>query len=185
MSRTYIAGAALWLFTAVGVLAGTSPPAAAPASVSVPLGACKEVGGEVEPDWVLHRCQGYGSIPVWLAFSDSNKSHLGFGAKPNLSGIFGLEGPLGRIEWRGVKTARGFEPYAVIAHVTSPFEEDQKGHFVVYRLRNDRTSCILGETVEADAGSRQRAREIADRARDQFKCEEEPELPGPNKVGPH
>jgi hypothetical protein len=126
-------------------------------------------------DWMFHRCRGHGGIPVWLVFNDSTRSQMGFGAKPNTSGIFGTDRDASwPIEWRGVRRNGRFKPFAVILRLRRPGEH--KSFLAVYRLRPDGTSCIIG-TTEWSAGSNKAARAIADKAIVAFQCEQQPHLP--------
>jgi len=54
-------------------------------------------------DWVFYKCKGLSGIPVWLLFTDSTMGHVGFGAKANVSGMYGTDRDDRRwpIEWRG------------------------------------------------------------------------------------
>lgn len=133
---------------------------------------CRELGrGHVAEgeDWVFHRCEGYGSIPVWLRYSDSARSWWGFGIKQNTSGTFSWRRhhnwPL---EWRGLTTRSEFQPFAVIMRVRRA-DRAPGSYLVVYRLREDGTSCIIGSAASNGA-----ARRIADAARRHFSCEQEP-----------
>lgn len=138
-----------------------------------PLSGCREIAfGSDVGDGVDHRCKGYGGIPIWLSYRDSTRSYFGFGAKRNLSGMFSAErDDAWPIEWRG-RLARGeFQPFAVILRVRGAFEPRRRS-LVVFRLRADGTSCIVGSTD----GSNEAARRIADASLARFECEQEPQL---------
>jgi hypothetical protein len=157
-----------------------APATAGPAELSsryTELGSCAAFAqGDVDQgqDWVFHKCQGYDGIPIWLAFMDSARSQLGFGSRPNASGVFGLDrDDSWLVEWRGVNRDGRFEPYAVIVRMTRPaagVPGDQTGSLFVYRLRSDGLSCM----VASDLSSNDEARETADGSRQKYKCLSEP-----------
>jgi hypothetical protein len=134
---------------------------------------CTEIAhGDVEQgeDWVQHKCQGYGGVPVWLQFMDSNKGFIGFGRRTNVIGWFGISRDNRLpIEWRGRISAGKFEPFAII--IRMPQLIDEPTRLEVFRLRPDGTSCIIGETA-----SNIDARAIADASLTRFHCTAEPEL---------
>lgn len=160
------------------ILAAGRPAPAAPtharfASAHTRLEPCRRIGASTSPDWMAYRCRGWGRVPAWLAYTDSTKAHLGFGARENVSGVFGIDGVRATpVEWRGVRRGGGLRPFAVIARLRSPLDQPRGGRFVVWRLRPDGTSCIVG-----DARSRAQARRIADASRTRFTCKEQPDLP--------
>lgn len=163
---------------AAACLAAWTPSTAAdarPVAVSrhTRLAHCRRIGQGQDVDWVAYRCTGWGRIPVWLAYTDSTKAHLGFGPKQNVSGIFAVERNLRRkrVEWRGATVRGRFEPFAAIVRVRDP-GETRASRLAVYHLRPDGTSCIVG-----DAKSDRAARALADHARDTFTCEERPIVP--------
>jgi hypothetical protein len=159
--------ACLWAGTAF------ADQGAAMASRYTRLSDCRQLahGAEGE-DWVSHRCRGLGSVPVWLTYTDSTRAGFGFGAKHNVSGMFNAQrDEAWPLEWRGLNTGRSFQPFAVILRVRAP--SDASGSFlVIYRLRPDGTSCIVGSTH----ASNEVARQIADASRERFSCEGEPQL---------
>jgi hypothetical protein len=139
------------------------------------LGDCDEVDhGDIDKgeDWIFHRCEGYDGIPVWLLYVDSSRAQVGFGSTANVTGPFGIdrddEWP---IEWRGNLDDGRFQPITAIIRMPRPFGEGIE--LIVYRLRTDGTSCIVGST----SGSNETARRIADAAIGSFECLEEPYLP--------
>jgi hypothetical protein len=130
------------------------------------------VGETVGEDWVSHRCSGLGAVPVWLTYTDSTRAGFGFGAKRNVSGIFSAQRrEAWPLEWRGLNASRSFQPFAVILRVRAPGDESAS-FLVVYRLRPDGASCIVGSTH----ASNEVARQIADATREQFSCEGEPQI---------
>jgi hypothetical protein len=132
-------------------------------------------GPNENPDFVAYRCLGWSGIRVWLTYSDSNKSFLGFGRRQNQSGAFGLtRGQTWKLEWRGAVDRGAFQPFAVIVRANRPEDLESGSFLVVYRLRDDGTSCIVGDTRAGNAA----ARAIADRARQRFACTEEPQITG-------
>jgi hypothetical protein len=138
------------------------------------VGVCRETGHGVDQDWILKTCGGYPGQPVWIAYSDSTKAHVGFGPKQNVSGTFGTVAvETARLEWRGLRRGAKFEPFAVIIRLREPFDETGKSALVVYRLRLDGTSCIIGRAQRSNA----KAREIADASLAHFLCEDEPDRP--------
>jgi hypothetical protein len=62
-------------------------------------------------------------------------------------------------------------PVTVIVRMTRPFGDEVE--LMVYRLRADGTSCIVGSTH----GTNEAARRIADAALGSFECAVEPDLP--------
>jgi len=169
----------LWLsaFLAVAVLSASARVDAKPSFVSqyTNLTSCKEVAsGDLDKgqDWVYVRCKGLGNIPVWYTCQDSARCKYGFGSKPNVSGPFGI-GREGIIEWRGVLRRGRLEPIAVVIRLPSADPEaTSRNSLMVYRLRANGTSCIVGETsLNSDA------RRIADGSADRFQCVGEPDDP--------
>lgn len=167
------------LLCAIAVLAAAVPADAKSPPIEsryTKLKDCKEVAqAPLGEDWVFVRCPGFGKNAVWWVNSDSARAQIGFGPKPNTSGIF----EPGRdqrwpIEWRGTRRNGRFEPFAVILRLRRP--DVQKSFLAVYRLRTDGTSCIVGST-EWSVTSNEAARAIADKAVGAFQCEDEPHLP--------
>lgn len=136
------------------------------------LSQCKDV--ELAPpgeDWVYFRCKGLGSIPVWYVCTDSARCRYGFGPRPNVSGTFGT-GREGSVEWRGAQRHGRFEPIAVVIRLPSAdLDQSPRNSLIVFRLRGDGTSCILGE-----ASSNDDARKIADSSMGDFRCVGEPDI---------
>lgn len=162
--------AVAWLWATSGIAQDEPAPIE---SRYTHLSACQvlEQGGAGE-DWVSHRCQGYGSIPVWLHYTDSARAWVGFGAKRNVSGMFSAHrDETWPLEWRGLATGGSFEPFAVILRVRSA-DGAPGSHLVVYRLRDDGSACIIGSTT----ASNESARSIADASRIRFSCQQEPRL---------
>jgi hypothetical protein len=154
------------------ILAGAAR--AAPVQIEsryTPLEPCREIGHmnpKEDVDFVSYRCRGWPGIPVWLTYTDSTKSHLGFGPRENVSGMFGIDrGRAWRLEWRGVVERGAFRPFAVIVRANRPYDIERGSFLVVYRLRDDGTSCIVGDTHDGNAA----ARAIADAARERFECQ--------------
>ena len=169
------------LFSAAALFAASPAASAEPTSRYTSNGPCREVNGsskadlEQGADFVLYKCTGVAGWPVWTIFWEGTSARLGFGRKPNVSGMFapGIAGKT-PLEWRGVMKGGKFEPFAVILRARSPDPDDHRTTLVVYRLRPDGTSCIISD----DAGSNAKAREIADASLTSFKCEAEPDLLG-------
>ena len=137
---------------------------------------CNEVfSGMPDHDVGVLRCEGLDQLPVWWRFAEGSRVYLGFGAKPNTSGIYGTErDETWPIEWRGVEQRGNFEPFAVIVRMTFPvsgFATDHRSYLFVYRLRPDGTSCVIGSSLV----SNEEARDLADGSREQFECIEEPD----------
>ena len=148
-----------------------------PSSRYTELESCTLIAhGDVDAgeDWVLNQCRGYDGIPVWRGFTDSARSQLGFGSRPNASGMFGLDrDDSWLVEWRGVDRDGRFEPYAVIVRMTRPavgVPDDRTGSLFVFRLRSDGLSCM----VASDLLSNEEARERADGSRQEYNCLSEP-----------
>jgi hypothetical protein len=123
-------------------------------------------------DWAYIRCHGLGSTPAWYVCTDSARCKLGFGTKPNASGIFAADSFLSwPVEWRGTLQQGRFKPFAAIlrGRLANPYET--KSFLTIYRLRSDGSSCIVGE-----ASTNTTARRVADNAANEYKCEDEPEL---------
>ena len=164
------------MLLAAAAVAAPAPAEAAPRPASRNSGwsQCRDVerpaAGE---DWVYARCAGVSGIPLWYVCSDSARCRYGFGAKANVSGLFGT-GPrkASPIEWRGIVQRGRFRPFAAIIRTTSPLPETKASRLTVYRLRPDGRSCIVGEAATNAA-----ARRIADRARTGYRCRVEPETP--------
>jgi len=170
----------LWLsaLLAVAALPASTRVEAKPNFISqyTRLTGCNEVAhGDLEQgeDWVYFRCKGFDSIPVWYECQDSARCKLGFGTKPNASGVFEARSFLSwpKIEWRGTVQQGHFKPFAVILRGRLYGLEETTNTLTVFRLRLDGTSCIVGE-----ASTNTTARRIADNAANDYQCENEPEL---------
>ena len=161
--------------------------AAATAAVAKPLAAtsrltvlnesrCIEAGPNQEDevgDELFKRCPIAGLPTVWLLYLDGVRLRLGFGATPTASGMFDADrDPAWPIEWRGRGAGRAFKPYAVILRLRTPGE--RPSHLVVFRIRADGTSCIIG-SVAPGANHNLAARTLAD---GNAPCEAEPDLLG-------
>jgi hypothetical protein len=141
---------------------------------------CSEIAhGDIDrgEDWVAHKCIGLGGIPIWLRFSDSARSFIGFGAREHNSGMFGLARDNSwPVEWRGVEADGQFEPFAVILRMTLPATRElgeDAGSLFVFRLREDGLSCM----VDAEIESNEQARLMADLSWSGYQCLFEPDLP--------
>lgn len=167
-----ISTARIALAAAVGLTAGAANSAEL-TSRYARIHACREVASSIEPDGILKRCLGYRGLPVWIAYTDSTKAHLGFGQRRNVSGIFATRGvETAMLEWRGSLAGKAFEPFAVIARLYRPIDNTAHGSLIIYRLQRDGTSCSIGA-----AGSNAKARDIADASLSVYRCEEPPILP--------
>ena len=170
-----------WLsaFLAVAALSVSTRVDAKPTPLSryAKLTGCNDVAvGDIErgEDWVFVRCKGLGSVPVWYLCQDSARCKLGFGTKPNASGVFEAKTflSLGPIEWRGTHEHGRFKPFAAILRGRwYGREETDPSTLTVYRLRLDGTSCVVGQ-----ASTNRAARHIADKAANDYQCESEPDL---------
>ena len=169
----------LWLSALLAVAALPASTRAdakpSPDSKYTKLNRCKIVAqGNVDrgEDWGFVRCNGLDSIPVWYRCQDSARCKLGFGNKPNASGVFEVRSFLSwPIEWRGTVQQGRFKPFAVILRGRWYGLEETATTLTIYRLRLDGTSCIVGE-----ASTNTAARRIADNAANDYQCENEPEL---------
>lgn len=177
MKRSLIAS--LFLSAAAWLAAGPAT-SAEPISRYANMGACREIDGsskadlEEGHDFVLYRCVGLPGWPVWQVFLEGTTSRVGFGRRRNLSGMFGPDaGGKTPLEWRGFMKGGIFEPFAVILRSgSSPDPNDHRTTLVVYRLRPDGTSCIIGEEIATNT----QARQIADASLTRYTCLEEPDL---------
>lgn len=149
--------------------AGAAPHGAGSAdSRYTRLDDCRVVAhGRAGEDWVSHRCKGYGGVPVWITYTDSARAGFGFGPKQNVSGMYGADrDPAWPLEWRGRPAGTSFRPFAMILRVRVPAETTNL--LVVYGLKPDGTSCVVGSTyVSNDV-----ARRIADASGHQLICED-------------
>ena len=157
-------------------VAQSNPSQIAPSSRYTRLGDCSEIfSGMPDHDTGVLRCEGLGELPVWWSFAEGARDYLGFGAKPNTSGIYGPErNEAWAIEWRGVERHGHFEPFAVIVRMTFPRTDsatDDRSFLFVYRLRPDGTSCVVGSSL----ASNEEARALADGSRERFECLNEPD----------
>jgi len=169
------AGFSLCFFMAaasVAVASGTDTGAIT--SRYTPLTDCSDFdSGDLDQgeDWVLNRCLGVDGIPVWLLFTDSARAHVGFGRVANFTGTFDIDrDDAWLIEWRGHLQGDRFEPFAAI--IRMPLLESEDSELVVFRLRSDGTSCVIGST----SASNEKARRTADGALNSFECAREPQL---------
>jgi hypothetical protein len=135
---------------------------------------CKDVKrSPPDEDWIYMRCKGFDGIAVWYTCLDSARCMLGFGSRPNVSGMFGAE-RFGNwpVEWRGTVRHGRFIPFAAIIRASSQLSWEKATTLLIYRLRSNGTSCIIGETANNVA-----ARRIADRSARKYKCDDEPVAP--------
>ena len=165
------------LLLAIAALgSGTSSLAASARQTSryTKLTDCKIVEqGADEEDWLIHQCKGLGPIPVWIAYSDGNKAYVGFGHRRNVTGWFGIDrNEKWPIEWRGRVQGGYFKPFAVIIRMPE-MDAGSGSDLVVYRLRPDGASCIVGTTKSTNDA----ARSIADGSMGEFTCARQPQLP--------
>lgn len=125
---------------------------------------CTEVASSISPDYMIHRCEGYGGIPIWWRFADSVRLYIGFGETPHDSGPFGTDRDSDwPIEWRGNENIAPFSSFAVIIRMRVPrgvYEIEPSPALAVFKLREDGTSCLIAR----DVADNERAREIADSA---------------------
>jgi len=78
----------------------------------------------------------------------------------------------GPIEWRGRFQGGYFKPFAVIIRMPE-MDAGSGSDLVVYRLRPDGASCIVGTTKSTNDA----ARSIADGSMGEFTCARQPQLP--------
>ena len=126
-----------------------------------------------ERDYFVYLCPGYGGYEVlyeggdgrsWINVKYGNKkSDLFAAVSDNAGGYFPAKSN-DVIEWRGVKTEKGFAPYAIIYRVTVSDDEGKKDStkLMVFSL-NKGDSKFLGVVSGKDEGKKARA--IADRAK--------------------
>jgi hypothetical protein len=191
--RSMVAAACLLTF-ATAAQAGDAPSAAATgskiASVFRTIGHCRVLDHSSQRDIDEHgsdaefsyqRCGGYGAHKVWLMYTEGGfYTRIGFGARPNVLGPYPTLGmgpaPL---EWRGVWVGGAFRPFAVILRVRDPaFEDKRVSILMVFRLRPDGTSCVVGDSSKTNAD----ARRVADASRGAFTCKVEPDLCPPSAM---
>ncbi|MBS0296148.1 MAG: hypothetical protein JSR45_07540 [Proteobacteria bacterium] len=100
-------------------------------------------------DFVLYRCGGVESVPIWMLYQDSSHLGIGFGSRRNTHGHFGIDRN-GRwpLEWRGATSGGRFRPFAVILRV-GVYDGGKDGfrpRLVVFALTRDGSgSCLIGE----------------------------------------
>jgi hypothetical protein len=163
----------------VGLL---TPALAAPAQAAphfesryAPIAGCHEYAeGKDGEDWVTFRCAGMGRWPLWRAYNEGVRMRIGFGKVQNYSGIYEPVRPASwKVEYRGA-VAKHFEPFAAIFRASDP-DDRTHSYVVVYRLRPDGASCVIGEVKGADASTKARA--LADASFVKFTCTEDPYMP--------
>ena len=122
--------------------------------------------GRNDEDWVSYKCPGIGGAHAWQLFHEGTRMELGFGRKEHYAGMYpAVMDKRWRLEWR----LSGGKPFAVIVRVKH-MEDAPGSSLIVYRLRDDGKSCVIGE-----ADDNARARAIADAAAANYKCELEPD----------
>lgn len=170
-----------FLITLAIVLSAATPAIARPSPATSRLtvlneSRCLEAGpnqADEVGDELFKRCPIDGLPTVWLLYLDGVRLRLGFGATPTASGMFDADrDPAWPIEWRGRGAGRAFKPYAVILRLRAPGE--RPSHLVVFRLRADGTSCIVG-SVAPGPNQNLAARALAD---GNGPCEAEPDFLG-------
>ncbi|GAA4028131.1 hypothetical protein GCM10022281_03660 [Sphingomonas rosea] len=124
-----------------------------------------------DQDWASQRCAGLGRNAVWVTCIDSATCHYGFGPRPHVSGPFGTGRTVAPVEWLGHSLRGKFVPLAVIIRLPGA-DRDGRGRLglVVFRLRRDGTSCVVGE-----ASGNVDARRVAARSMIRFLCLAEPQ----------
>jgi hypothetical protein len=170
---------ACWTSAVAAILATAAvaaPPAPQITSQYVRADHCREAArGADGQDWFYERCDGARGVPVWRGLVDSTRLRLGFGRRPNFSGMYDPQSLSNApIEWRGVRRGGRTTPFAAIVRVSDP-GEGTRSHLVVFRLRADGTSCVIGRAEGLEGNVRARA--IADGAVGGYTCEAEPDVP--------
>lgn len=148
------------LASIAAVFLSSAAPQPEPVSRYTQLSACARwASGTLGHDWIEHRCAGYQSKAVWIRFLEGTRMQLGFGPKPNFSGIFETKrNDKWPIEWRGRLINGRFVPGAAIIRIRGRFDESGASDLVVYHLLEDGTSCLVPRTISSSA----EARAIAD-----------------------
>lgn len=166
----------LAIVLATATAAAAKPVAAASRLTVLDERRCVEAGPNQEDevgDVLFKRCPIAGLPTVWLLYLDGVRLRLGFGSTPTASGMFDADrDPTWPIEWRGRGAGRAFRPYAAILRLRAPGE--RPSNLVVFRLRADGTSCIIGN-VAPGPNQNLAARALAD---GNAPCEAEPDLLG-------
>ncbi len=174
--RTVLSAVALIVLASAG-LPSSGAQAASPhfESRHALISGCKEhAHGKDGEDWLSYRCAGFGHWPLWRLYNEGVRMRIGFGSRENYSGVYAaVRNNKWPVEYRGV-AAKRFDPFAAILRVEDA-DGGKHGRLVIYRLRPDGTSCLIGETHGADENAKARA--IADASFAKFTCTEEPFMP--------
>jgi hypothetical protein len=120
-----------------------------------------------DADWITYRCAGLPGQAVWIHYVEGTRMQVGFGARPNFSGMFESdrndEWP---IEWRGRVVKGRFVPSAAIVRIRGRFDDTGASDLVVYHLLDDGTSCVISRAISTNA----EARKIADAVSSKDDC---------------
>ena len=132
------------------------------------LWAAGDVQKQPHEDWITYRCAaGQPGQPMWIHYQEGTRMQIGFGTRPNFSGIFETsrnnDWP---IEWRGRVVKGRFIPSAAIIRIRGRFDDTGASDLAAYHLLDDGTSCVFPTTISTNA----EARKIADAERSKDNC---------------
>ena len=165
------------VLAAACMLGGATAPAQAPESVYTELlkGRCKFISIDKETnEEQVKRCPGHGGAQV-LTRASHTTVYLSFRwSKSRMAEDVVSGWSLGdKVEWRGVRARKGFEPYATIVRVIvkDPDTLVGGGHVLAVMRIDKRDACLAAAVdVSANKEANALAREAADTVARTFAC---------------
>ena len=153
------------------LLAGASPQPAITSRYtkvkSCRLWAAGDVQAHAYDDWITHRCAGLPGQPIWIHYDEGTRMQIGFGPRPNFSGMFETDRNKNwPIEWRGRVVKGRFVPIAAIVRIRARFDDTKASDLAVYHLLGNGTSCVFPTGISTNV----EARKIADATPSRDNC---------------
>jgi hypothetical protein len=136
------------------------------------LWAAGDVQAHAYDDWITYRCTGLPGRPTWIHYDEGTHMQMGFGPRPNFSGMFETDRNKDwPIEWRGRVVKGRFVPSAAIVRIRARFDDTGTSDLAVYHLLGNGTSCIFPTSISTNA----KARKIADAVPSKDNCYVQPQ----------
>jgi len=176
MARTTLRlGAIIWGIVLAGcAMLGPSPVAALESLTTTHDYAKCPPATSPEPGVIdAHLCQGPAGIAVkWISEPDSSSVDLGSARLQEELGLGSFFEADTSIEWRGPRKGADIAPVAAIVgySVGRSVSRLDGRRLVVYRLEPAGGSCVMAVVAGSKAGAIARARALADKHAERFKC---------------
>jgi hypothetical protein len=150
------------------------------AYTDIDLSACELVESEQEEgSWSVHRCDGFGGVPYWIAEGDL-RVDVDAGLRSEDFQTLGAFNDVGaRLEWRIDNQNEG-QPFAIIFRYRDVTQEgDGRTVLAVESIGREGTAgCRVAQIAGDVPRANVRAREIADEAAQGFDCSQPPQIVG-------